>query len=145
MAAKLPDQWEAVVQQWRDGRLPHGRMAQWVSRHLGELLDTDLIIDELKEIAREVAAKQGDERAVPGFEIAGATYSETEYADIKALRMAEDAIKAISPDAWMLIEECGVIKVRRTSRAASVRFVGSEKAKKREAKRKERAQKALEE
>ena len=145
MAAKLPDQWEAVVQQWRDGRLPHGRMAQWVSRHLGELLDTDLIIDELKEIAREVAAKQGDERAVPGFEIAGATYYETEYADIKALRMAEDAIKAISPDAWMLIEECGVIKVRRTSRAASVRFVGSEKAKKREAKRKERAQKALEE
>lgn len=85
-------------------------MAQWVSRHLGELLDTDLVVDELKEIAREIADKQRDERAVPGFEISGATYYETEYADIKALREAEAAIRALSPDAWMVIEEM-VIKV----------------------------------
>jgi hypothetical protein len=138
VAAKLPDQWEAVVQQWRDGRLPHGRMAQWVSRHLGELLDTDLIVDELKEIAREVASRQSDERAVPGFEIAGATTYTTRYADYKALMEAKDAILALSPDAWMVIEEY-VIKERVTSRAASVRFVGSEKAIKREAKRKVKA------
>lgn len=144
MAAKLPDRWEAVVQQWRDGDLPHGRMAQWVSRHLGELLDTDLVIDELKEIARELADKQGSSTAVPGFDISGATYIETEYADIKALREAQDTIEGLSPEAWALIE-ARVIKVRRTSRAASVRFVGSAKAQAREVKRKARAKKAAEE
>lgn len=142
MAAKLPDKWSAVVEQWRDGRIPHGRMAQWVSRHLGELLDTDLAIDELKEIARDLAAKQGDPEAVPGFDIRGATYIETQYADYKALMEAKDAILALSPDAWMVIEEY-VIKTRRTSRAASVRFVGTEKARKREAKRKEKIAKGV--
>lgn len=137
MAAKLPDKWNAVVEQYRDGRIPPGRMAQWVSRTLGELLDTDLVIDELKELARELADKQGDPEAVPGFDIRGATYFESKYADYKALMEAKDAIQALSPDAWMVIEEM-VIKTRRTSRVASVRFVGTEKARKREAKRKEK-------
>ena len=81
-----------------------------VSRHLGELLDTDLVVDELKEIAREIADKQRDERAVPEFEISGATYYETGVCGHQGAQEAEAAIRALSPDAWMVIEEM-VIKV----------------------------------
>jgi hypothetical protein len=144
MARELPADWDKVIAQWREGILPHGRMAVWVSRHLGELLNDDPLIEELKDLARDLADKMGSAKAVKGFEIDGATTFSQTYADLKGLMLIKDTLEGMCPEAWSLIEK-HAIKTRQVSRRASVRFTASPKAQAKERKRKERLERAMEE
>lgn len=144
MSCELPSDWDRVIQMWHDGEIPDGRMASWVSRHLGELLNDDPLIEELKDVARTVAERMGSYKAVKGFEIEGATSYDQQYADLKGLLLIRDTLEGMCPEAWQLIET-HVIKKRTVSRRASVRFTASPKAQKREARRKERLAKSMEE
>ena len=144
MSVELPRDYEGIVAMWRDGDLPHGRMAVWISRQLGELLNDDPVIEQLKELAREVSDRLESPTAVKGFLVDGASTYTQRYADLKGLEQIRDTLEGMNPQAWELIEQY-VIKTRVVSRRASVRFVASDKAKKREAERQRRIHQGLEE
>lgn len=144
--SKLPDDHDSIIQLWQDGMIPHGRMAPWISRQLGEMLNDEEPIDVLKEIAREVAEHLGSTTSVPGFEIDPGTSYTQKTADLKALLACRDTIEGFGEAGeriWQMLEQ-RVIKEKIVSRRGSVRFVASKKAREKEQRRQEKIKHMME-